>query len=50
MIQDFGLDADTFAQVGDIPLGELVIRLPKELMFYLPEVRRDARHPPAQAC
>ena len=49
VIQGFGLDSDTLAQVGDISLGELVIRVPKELMCYLPEVRRDSRHPPAQA-
>jgi hypothetical protein len=42
VIQGFGLDADTMAQVGDIPPGELVIRVPKELMRYLPEARHDA--------
>lgn len=47
MIQGFGLDTDTLAQVGDVPHGELVIRVPKELMRYLPEARRDARHPAA---
>jgi hypothetical protein len=43
VIQGFGLDTDTLAQVGDVPHGELVIRVPKELMRYLPEARRDAR-------
>jgi hypothetical protein len=47
VIQGFGLDTDTLAQVGDVPHGELVIRVPKELMCYLPEARHDARHPPA---
>jgi hypothetical protein len=47
VIQGFGLDTDTLAQVGDVPHGELVIRVPKELMRYLPEAHRDARHPAA---
>ncbi len=42
VIQGFDLDPDTLAQVGDIPRGEVVIRVPKELMRYLPEARRDA--------
>lgn len=37
VIQGFELDPDSLAQVGDIPPGELVIRVPKELMRYLPE-------------
>jgi hypothetical protein len=32
VIQGFELDPDTLAQVGDVPPGELVIRVPKELM------------------
>jgi len=44
VIQGFRLDEDTLAQVGDVPHGELVIRVPKELMRYLPEARRDALH------
>ena len=39
VIQGFELDPDTLAQVGDIPPGELVIRVPKELMCYLLETR-----------
>ncbi|MGH3191553.1 MAG: hypothetical protein ACRDPY_25525 [Streptosporangiaceae bacterium] len=42
MIQGFSLDPDTLAQVGVIPRGELVIRVPKELMRHLPEDRHDA--------
>ena len=42
VIQGFDLDPDTLAQVGDIPPGEVVIRVPKELMRYLPEARHDA--------
>jgi hypothetical protein len=42
VIQGFGLDADALDQVGDVPRGEQVIRVPKELMRYLPEVRRNA--------
>lgn len=42
VIQGFELDPDALAQVGDIPPGELVIRVPKELMRYLPEARHDA--------
>jgi hypothetical protein len=41
VIQGFELDPDTLAQVGDIPPGELVIRVPKDLMRYLPEARHD---------
>ena len=36
VIPGFDLDPDTLAQVGDIPPGEVVIRVPKELMRYLP--------------
>jgi len=42
VIQGFELDPDALAQVGDVPPGELVIRVPKELMRYLPEAGRDA--------
>jgi hypothetical protein len=42
VIQGFKLGADALAQVGDIPAGEAVIWVPKELMRYLPEVRHDA--------
>jgi hypothetical protein len=42
VIQGFGLDADALAQVGHIPHGEAVIRVPKELMRYLREARHDA--------
>jgi hypothetical protein len=40
VIQGFELGADALAQVGDIPAGEAVIWVPKELMRHLPEVRR----------
>lgn len=49
MIQGFGLDADALAQVGRIPHGEAVIRVPKELMRYLPEVCRHAGNRPETA-
>jgi hypothetical protein len=42
VIQGFGLDPDTLDQVGDVPPGELVIRVPRELMRYLPEACNDA--------
>jgi hypothetical protein len=42
VIQGLGLDPDTLDQVGDIPPGELVIRVPKELMRHLPEACHDA--------
>ncbi len=42
VIQGFGLDPGTLAQVGHIPPGELVIRVPKELMRHLPEARHEA--------
>ena len=42
VIQGFELDPDTLAQIGDVPPGELVIRVPKELMRYLPEACHDA--------
>jgi hypothetical protein len=41
VIRGFGVDPDTLVQVGDVPPGELVIRVPKELMRYLPEGRPD---------
>jgi hypothetical protein len=43
VIQGFELDPDTRAQVGHVPLGELVIRVPKELMRYLPEAPTRCR-------
>jgi hypothetical protein len=49
VIQGFGLDADALAQVGHIPQGEAVIRVPKELMRYLPEVRHHAGNRPEEA-
>ena len=49
VIRGFGLDPDTLAQVGDVPPGELVIRVPKELMRYLPEGRADADDSPEGA-
>lgn len=45
VIQGFNLDADALAQVGDVPDGEGVIWVPKELMRYLPK-EPDAGHPP----
>ena len=35
VIQGFMLDADALAQVGNVPDGELVIRVPKKLMRHL---------------
>ena len=49
VIQGFGLDPDALAQVGDIPPGELVIRVPKELMRYLSEARHDPDNSPKAA-
>ncbi len=40
VIQGFELGAEALAQVGEIPAGEAVIWVPKELMRHLPEVRR----------
>ena len=40
VIQGFELGADALAQVGEVPPGEAVIWVPKELMRYLPEGRR----------
>jgi hypothetical protein len=37
VIQGFTLDADALAQVGNVPDGELVIRVPKKLMRHLPK-------------
>ena len=37
VIQGFTLDADALAQVGNVPDGELVIRVPRELMRHLPK-------------
>jgi hypothetical protein len=35
VIQGFALDPDALRQVGTIPDGELVIRVPKQLMNHL---------------
>jgi hypothetical protein len=35
VIQGFTLDADALEQVGAVPEGELVIRVPKKLMRHL---------------
>jgi hypothetical protein len=37
VIQGFTLDADAMGQVGPMPDGEAVIRVPKKLMQYLRE-------------
>lgn len=37
VIQGFTLDADALAQVGSVPDGEAVIRVPKALMRHLKE-------------
>ncbi len=37
VIQGFTLDAEALAQVGNLPEGETVIRVPKKLMRYLRE-------------
>lgn len=37
VIQGFTLDADALGQVGTVPDGELVIRVPRELMRHLPK-------------
>ena len=42
VIQGYELDADTLAQVGQIPDGEAVIWVPTELMRYLPKEHDDA--------
>jgi hypothetical protein len=44
VIQGFKLGADALAQVGEIPAGEAVIWVPKELMCHLPEVRSRVSH------
>jgi hypothetical protein len=38
VIQGFELGAEALAQVGEVPAGEAVIWVPKELMRHLPEV------------
>ena len=48
VIQGFGLDPDTLDQIGDIPPGELVIRVPKELTRHLPEARPRRRRRPGR--
>ena len=37
MIQGFTLDAETLGQVGTVPDGEGIIRVPKALMRHLKE-------------
>ncbi len=37
VIQGFTLDADALRQVGAVPAGEAVIRVPKKLMRHLRE-------------
>ena len=37
VIQGFTLDAEALAQVGDVPDGESVIRVPRQLMRHLKE-------------
>jgi hypothetical protein len=39
VIQGFTLDAEALAQIGAIPDGEAVIRVPRQLMRYLKEAR-----------
>jgi hypothetical protein len=39
VIQGFTLDAEALRQVGTVPDGELVIRVPKKLMRHLKEAR-----------
>ncbi|MCC5582025.1 hypothetical protein IMZ11_41145 [Microtetraspora sp. AC03309] len=34
---------DTLATVGELPNGETVLRLPKRMMQFFPEVNGDAR-------
>jgi len=50
VIQGFELGADALAQVGEIPAGEAVIWVPKELMRHLPEVRRRVSRSRKRAC
>ncbi len=47
VIHGFKLDADTLAQVGHVPDGEAVIRVPRELMRHLPKEHDDAAGPDA---
>jgi hypothetical protein len=37
VIQGFTLDAEALGQVGNVPVGELVIRVPRKLMRHLPK-------------
>ncbi|GAA0961304.1 hypothetical protein [Virgisporangium aurantiacum] len=37
VIQGFELDTATLAEVGALPAGELVIRVPRKLMEHLPK-------------
>jgi hypothetical protein len=39
VIQGFTLDAEALRQVGTVPDGELVVRVPKKLMRHLKEAR-----------
>jgi hypothetical protein len=48
VIQGFLLGGDALAQVGDVPAGEAVIWVPRELMRYLPEARRNAARNPEE--
>jgi hypothetical protein len=42
VIQGFTLDDDALRQVGTVPAGEAVIRVPKKLMRHLEEARGAA--------
>lgn len=42
VIQGFTLDADALAQVGNVPAGELVIRVPKKLLRHLKDAHGSA--------
>ena len=39
VIQGFDLDADALGQVGTVPEGEAVIRVPRNLMRHLKDAR-----------
>jgi hypothetical protein len=47
VIRGYKLDTETLAQVGQIPYDEAVIRVPTELMRYLPKEHDDAASPKA---
>ena len=40
-------DADTLGQIGDVPGHETVVRIPKRMMQFFPEVARDSHRPGA---